>query len=85
MSDCPHHAGKVHDEPACELQRLADHTITVTQARAPWAACIMIVVDRDNVTHTALGASVPPDVAIALLTHHLQGLLAATRGEHGPR
>jgi hypothetical protein len=76
MTDCPHHDGTAREEPACELQRLADHTITVTEARAPWAGCVMIVIERDDYSHTALGASVSPVHALTVLEHHAARLRA---------
>jgi len=66
---CPHHT-ELAIEARCELQRLADHTITVTQARRPVAA-LVVLIDAHDPTHVALGAG---DVSPLLALHVLRQL-----------
>lgn len=80
MANCPHH-DHPSAAPLCGLQRLANHTITVTQARAPDVCTIVIVIDKDQPSHTALGSDAPMRAALEALelhTERLRQLLAGT-------
>ena len=78
---CPHHTGViatvVGQHPPCELQQLANHTITVTEARRPGVRCIVILYDENEPDHVAAGFSVYPLLAHALLEEQAAKLRAA--------
>jgi hypothetical protein len=76
---CTHHTG-ASSHALCPLQQLADHTITVTQARAPHVACAVLVLDAADPLHNALGSSVEPDTLLALLEHHASRLRSVLHG-----
>lgn len=63
---CPHHGG-VTTEPLCGLQKLANHTLNVTHARAPRVAVLVLLVDLDDPSHQALGSDLKADHAARLL------------------
>ena len=68
MTKCPHHEGVWEGEaPPCPLQKLAEHTITVTEARRAGTGVIVIFCDGDDLDHTASGFNVHPMLALALL------------------
>lgn len=73
---CPYHDGQLRAEPGdCPLQKLANHTITVTRARSPHTAVIVIVLDLLDASdgpHMAIGADVAPVVALDLMDRAAQ-------------
>lgn len=85
MSDrCPHHdEATIGHAGECELQKLAEHTITVTEARRPGVRVIVVLMDsleRFPEGHLAMGASgMPPEVVVALLEEEASRVRAAFR------
>lgn len=72
---CEFHDRTTVGEPTpCALQRLADHTITVTEARAPRVALLVLLVDLDDSSHTALGSNIRPALAARLLEKYARDL-----------
>ena len=76
MSTCPHHDRVVRMVPACELQKLADATLTVVGAFASHVECIVILIDRADHEHMTLGAEIDPRVVLRALEHHAGKLRA---------
>jgi hypothetical protein len=93
-TSCPYHDGmhvKRPDLPLashCPLQQLADHTITVTEARKPGVGVVMVLVDAEDHAHVAIGSNLHPQILAKALEQkaaQLRALAPAMSFEHWPR
>jgi hypothetical protein len=69
MSDCPLHASG-----QCPLQKLAIHTVIVTEARARNVCAIVLILDRDDASHVALAADIEVPDVLQVLTRQADEL-----------
>lgn len=65
----------------CELQQLADHTLKVTEARTNGRiGMVVLLVDRDDPNHIAMGSDVSKEAALLLLAEFALRLDAEVSG-----